>query len=88
MIQLNEEKYLEEIEKLKRQLSYEYAEGIDLKRENYALKVRVRVLRHQWEEMYIANLSLANKIKSLDRDYFERVEAEKEGKSDYKGVQV
>lgn len=81
-------KELDEIEKLRRQLASEYADNIELKRENYFIKLKNRVLKKQWEEMYEANVNLANKIKSFDRFYFEKLEGlvEEEGKSDLKRV--
>lgn len=81
-------KELDEIEKLKRQLASEYADNIELKRENYFIKLKNRVLKKQWEEMCEANISLCNKIKSFDRFYFERLEGlvEEEGESDLKRV--
>ena len=86
MIQLKQE--LDKIEKLRRQLADEYAENIELKRENYHIKLKNKVLKKQWEEMYEANFNLINKIKSFDRYYFERLEglAEKEENSDLKRV--
>ena len=83
-------KELDEIEKLKRQLASEYADNVELRRENYFIKLKNRVLKKQWEEMYEANYNLVNTIKSFDRFYFEKIEGlvEEEGKSDYKGVQV
>ena len=77
---------LEEIHDLENQLIDVYAEVGELKRENYQLKIRVKCLRKEWLEMLGANINLANIIKSFDSEYFERVEVEKEGNSDYKGM--
>lgn len=81
-------KELDEIEKLKRQLASEYADNVELRRENYFIKLKNRVLKKQWDEMCEANISLCNKIKSFDRFYFEKLEGlvEEEGISDNKGM--
>lgn len=77
---------LDEIHDLENQLIDVYAEIGELRRENYQLKIRVKCLRKEWLQMLNANVNLANIIKSFDSEYFERVEVEKEGNSDYKGM--
>ena len=77
---------LDEIHDLEKQLTDSYAEIGEVRRENYQLKLRIKCLRKEWLQMLNANVNLANIIKTFDSEYFERVEVEKEGNSDYKGM--
>lgn len=83
---MNKEALLELVDELQNQLTDEWGEIAELRRENYALKVRIKSLQKEWLQMLNANVNLANIIKSFDSEYFERVEVEKEGNSDYKGM--
>ena len=77
---------LDEIHDLEKQITDSYAEVGEVRRENYQLKLRIKCLQKEWLQMLNANVNLANIIKSFDSEYFERVEVEKEGNSDYKGM--
>lgn len=83
---MNKEALLELVDELQNQLTDEWGEIAELRRENYQLKLKNKGLQKEWLQMLNANVNLANIIKSFDSEYFERVEVEKEGNSDYKGM--
>ena len=83
---MNKEALLELVDELQNQLTDEWGEIAELRRENYQLKLRIKGLQKEWLQMLNANVNLANIIKSFDSEYFIRVEVEKEGNSDYKGM--
>ena len=86
---MNKEKKLEiELEKFRKQLTEAWFEIMTLRQENYKQRIQLRVWKKHWNEVIEANVKLANKIKSFDEYYFERLEGEveKEGKSDLKRV--
>lgn len=83
---MNKKALLELVEELEKQITDSYAEIGEVRRENYQLKLRIKCLQKEWLQMLNANVNLANIIKSFDSEYFERVEVEKEGNSDYKGM--
>lgn len=84
------EKKLEiELEKFRKQLTEAWFEIMTLRQENYKQRIQLRFWKKHWSEVIEANVKLANKIKSFDSMYFERLEGVvEEGKDDYKGVQV